>query len=124
MGTGRAEKSSGKRGHRDYLESLLDDLRALQQMLDEDAIESEPPRVGAEQELFLVDRNWQPAPIGPRILAESRDPHLTPELGRFNLEFNCDPLELGGDCLTLLRLMKNTFLPYAQRPGEQCGLRQ
>ena len=102
MGTGNDQEISGKRGGQDYVESLLNDLRALQQMLDQDAIESEPRRVGAEQELFLVDRNWQPAPIGPRILAESRDPHLTPELGRFNLEFNCDPLELGGDCLTLL----------------------
>lgn len=102
MGTGNVEEASGRRGHQDYVESLLNDLRALQQMLDQDAIESKPRRVGAEQEIFLVDRNWQPAPIGPRILAESRDPNLTPELGRFNLEFNCDPLELGGNCLTRL----------------------
>ena len=102
MGTGNVEEISGKRGHQDYVESLLNDLRALQRMLDQDDIESEPLRVGAEQELFLVDSNWQPAPVGPQILAESQDPHLTPELGRFNLEFNCDPLELRGDCLTQL----------------------
>jgi len=107
MATGNVEEVSGKRGRQDTVESLLNDLRALQQMLDRDAIESEPRRVGAEQELFLVDRNWQPAPIGPRILAESRDPHLTPELGRFNLEFNCDPLELRGDCLTRLEKQLN-----------------
>ena len=63
MGTGNVEEISGKRGHQDYVESLLNDLRALQQMLDRNAIESEPLRVGAEQELFLVDRNWQPAPL-------------------------------------------------------------
>lgn len=102
MGTGNVEETSGKRGRQDYVESLLNDLRALQLMLDQGVIESTPLRVGVEQELFLVDRNWQPAPVGPQILAESRDPHLTPELGRFNLELNCDPLELRGNCLTRL----------------------
>jgi len=121
MGTENVEESSGKRRHQDYVESLLNDLRALQQMLDQDAIESEPRRVGAEQELFLVDRNWQPAPIGPRILAESRDPHLTPELGRFNLEFNCDPLELGGDCLTLLEKQLNRSIAEVAAVAERHG---
>ena len=81
MGTGNVEETSGKRGRQDYVESLLNDLGALQVMLDQGAIESEPLRVGAEQELFLVDRNWQPAPVVHQTLAESRDPHLTPELG-------------------------------------------
>ncbi|MXZ34811.1 MAG: CBS domain-containing protein [Acidobacteria bacterium] len=121
MGTENVEESSGKRGGQDYVESLLNDLRALQQMLDRDAIESEPRRVGAEQELFLVDRNWQPAPIGPRILAESRDPHLTPELGRFNLEFNCDPLELRGDCLTRLEEQLNRSIAGVSALAERHG---
>ena len=121
MGTENVEESSGKRRHQDYVESLLNDLRALQQMLDRDAIESEPRRVGAEQELFLVDRNWQPAPIGPRVLAESRDPHLTPELGRFNLEFNCDPLELQGNCLALLEKQLHRSIAGVAAVAERHG---
>ena len=39
------------------------------------------------QEFFLVDQNCQPAPVAPQILEASEDPHLPPELGRFNLEF-------------------------------------
>ena len=85
-------------------------------MLDQDDIESEPLRV-AEQELFLVDSNWQPAPVGPQILAESQDPHLTPELGRF-MEFTT----LRGDCLT--QLEKQLKRSIAEVPPWRSGRRR
>ena len=91
---------AGNRHH--FIDSVLDDLRALRQMLEQGRIESGPPRIGIEQELFLVDDSWQPAPVGPQILADNQDPHVTPELGRFNLEINFDPLEFRGDCLAEL----------------------
>ena len=82
-----------------FMDSVLDDLRALRQMLDQGRIESGPPRIGVEQELFLVDDSWQPAPVGPQILKDNRNPHVTHELGRFNLEINFDPLEFRDGCL-------------------------
>jgi CBS domain-containing protein len=82
-----------------FMDSVLDDLRALRQMLEQGRIGSGPPRIGIEQELFLVDDSWQPAPVGPRILEDNRNPHVTHELGRFNLEINFDPLEFRDGCL-------------------------
>ena len=82
-----------------FMDSVLDDLRALRQMLEQGRIGSGPPRIGIEQELFLVDDSWQPAPVGPQILEDNRNPRVTPELGRFNLEINFDPLEFRGGCL-------------------------
>ena len=93
-----------------FIDSVLDDLRALRQMLEQGRIESGPPRIGVEQELFLVDDSWQPAPVGPRILEDNRNPHLTSELGRFNLEINFDPLELRGACLDELERQLNESL--------------
>lgn len=40
---------------RAFMKALLDDLRALEQMLECDQIESGVRRVGAEQEMFLVN---------------------------------------------------------------------
>ena len=90
-----------------FMDSVLDDLRALRQMLDQGRIESGPPRIGVEQELFLVDDSWQPAPVGPQILKDNRNPHVTPELGRFNLEINFDPLEFRSGCLKELERRLN-----------------
>ncbi len=90
-----------------FMDSVLDDLRALRQMLEQGRIESGPPRIGVEQELFLVDDSWQPAPVGPQILEDNRNPRVTPELGRFNLEINFEPLEFRGGCLSEMERQLN-----------------
>lgn len=102
-----------------FMDAVLDDLRALRQMIEQGRIESGPTRIGVEQELFLVDDSWQPAPVGPEILRGCRNSHVTPELGRFNLEINFDPLEFRRDCLAELeRQLKESIeeLAVAARP--------
>jgi len=95
---------------RRFITHLLHDLQALEAMIAGGAIESGVRRIGAEQELFLVDRAWRPAPVAMEVLAAIDDPHLTTELGRFNLEINLDPLELGGDCLSRMEGELNALL--------------
>lgn len=95
---------------RAFITRLLHDLRALEEMIDNGGIESGVRRIGAEQELFLVDRSWRPAPVAMEILEAVDDPHFTTELGLFNLEINLDPLELGGDCLTRMERELSTLL--------------
>jgi CBS domain-containing protein len=85
---------------RAFSRHLLNDLRALRKMVDQDRFESGVRRIGAEQEMFLVDRHWRPAAVGQQVLAHAADPHLTTELGDFNLELNLDPHEFTGTCLS------------------------
>ena len=54
---------------RPFITRLLHDLQALEAMIDQGAIESGVRRIGAEQELFLVDRSWRPATVRPATLA-------------------------------------------------------
>ncbi|MCB9251996.1 MAG: CBS domain-containing protein [Flavobacteriales bacterium] len=65
-------------------------------MLEKGLIEKDRIRIGAEQELFLVDENWRPAALSGEILERIGDPHFTTELARYNLEINLDPIELNG----------------------------
>ena len=58
-----------------FMRRLLDDLRALEQMLNEGMIEEGIRRIGAEQEMFLIDRNWRPA----NAALEQRDAPVTTE---------------------------------------------
>jgi CBS domain-containing protein len=85
-----------------FLKHLLRDVRAFEQMLADGMFESGVRRIGAEQELFLVDANWRPAPIAVEVLEATADDHFTTELAKFNLEFNLDPLRFGGDCLSVM----------------------
>jgi CBS domain-containing protein len=106
---------------RPFITRLLHDLQALEAMIDQGAIESGVRRIGAEQELFLVDRSWRPAPVAMEILEAIDDAHFTTELGRFNLEINLDPLQLGGDCLARMESELNALLAKVRTTARAHG---
>ncbi len=95
---------------RDFTRSLLNDLRALEEVIRLGLLESDVRRFGAEQELFIVDRRWQPAPVAHKLLQQIDDPHFTTELALFNAEINIDPQGLGGSCFTKLEDDLNDLL--------------
>lgn len=84
---------------RRYMQKVLEELRALDHMLKHNMIESDTQRIGAEQELVLVDRAWRPAPIALDVLPAIKDDRVVNELAMFNLEYNSDPVLFTGDCL-------------------------
>lgn len=88
---------------RAFTKAILSDLQALERVLAEGLIESGVRRIGAEQELFLVDRGWRPAPVAVKVLERLREGPFTTELARFNLELNLPPCELGGTCFSRLQ---------------------
>ncbi|PPD43585.1 MAG: hypothetical protein CTY15_09480 [Methylocystis sp.] len=55
--------------------------------------------IGFEIETWIVDHNYFPASINQQLLEAMDNPLVVPELSRFNLELNCDPLPLEGDAL-------------------------
>lgn len=81
-----------------FLQFLIRDIQALDLMIKEDVFEKGKQRIGAEQELCLVDESWNPSIHGLEVLDRVGDPHVTTELARFNLEINLDPFELRPDC--------------------------
>jgi len=102
MGRQDVKPDLGPEAIRAFTKALLEDLRALERMVAEGMIESGVTRIGAEQELFLVDQRWRPAPIADAILPQLEDHGFTTELALFNLETNLDPLVLEGRCFSRL----------------------
>ena len=101
MGSHDIERELDAERLRQFTRKLLTDLRAIERMLEAGAIESGVRRIGAEQELFLVNRRWGASSNNLEILADlADDDHFTTELGRFNIEFNLDPMMWGGNCLS------------------------
>src|SRR6187549_585173 len=90
---------------RRFSRAVLDDLRALDAMCSAGLIERGVRRIGAEQEMFLVDRSGRPAPIALDLLPQLGEGYTT-EIGRFNLEYNLPPSLLGAGAL---RAMETTL---------------
>jgi CBS domain-containing protein/gamma-glutamyl:cysteine ligase YbdK (ATP-grasp superfamily) len=89
---------------------VLNDLQALELMLDGGMFEETPRRIGGEQEMFLVDSAMRPAPLSMEIIDMAGDHRLTTEIGKFNLEANLTPLDLAGDCLSRMESEINEML--------------
>ena len=85
-----------------FMRALLSDLQALEEMLARGLFETGARRIGAEQEMFLVDGNLRPALIAQQILAQANDSRLTTEIAQFNLEAHLTPRTLGGNCFSEL----------------------
>ena len=107
---------------REFMRALLYDLRALELMLDEGRFEEGVSRIGAEQEVFLVDRACHPAGGSLAMLERLKDPHFTTELGTFQLEMNLDPYEFKGDCLGRLERQLEDLVARARMAAHELGL--
>ena len=99
---------------RRFMRAVLNDLSALEMMIKNGLIESDITRIGAEQEMFLVDENYSPACKSIEILKDIKDPRFTFEIAKFNLEANLTPCELSGNCLRKLENEINETLLIAR----------
>ncbi len=114
MGDPQASAHLDEQQRRAFMRALLDDVSALEKMLDEGLFETGIRRVGAEQEMFLIGPGAEPAPIATEVLAEINDPAFTTELARFNLEANLPPYEFGGGCLRTIEETLKAFVHKAR----------
>ena len=104
--------------HQAFMKSLLIEVRALEELLNKGLIESGVSRIGAEQEMFLIDRAHKPALKALEMLDTIDDDRFTHELGLYNLEANLSPQKFGGDCL---RLMETELQEVYQQARETAG---
>jgi CBS domain-containing protein len=104
-----------------FINHLLNDVDALDYMLENNLFESGITRIGAEQEFCLVSENWRPSNISEQILKEINDPHFTTELARYNLEINLDPFELTTDCFSKVEHQLKSLLDKAEAIARKHG---
>jgi len=63
-----------------FMKSLLADVSALERMIEAGRIESGVRRIGAEQEMFLIDRAMRPAPAAMEVLKRAGDRRLSVDI--------------------------------------------
>ena len=71
-------------------------------MLDNEWFETGVTRIGAEQEICLMDNYYKPTLTAIPILEDFSPDWLTTELAQFNLEINLSPQELKGKAFHLM----------------------
>jgi CBS domain-containing protein len=112
MGEQKVSVAQEGTGMQSFVRSLLRDVQALEYMLENDWFEKDIIRIGAEQEMCLVDaRTYKPACINMEVLEKlSQYPWVVTELAKFNLEVNLSPREFSGKCLREMDQENRDFL--------------
>ncbi len=100
MGEERVKLADDNEQVQTFMKHVLRDMRALKTMLDEDWFETDILRIGAEQELCMVDPHGKVFPKSMEVLEALGEGNYTTEFARFNLEINMDPLEFTGNSLS------------------------
>lgn len=121
MGEHSVDQQFDERKSQAFMKALLEDLRALEYMIESGGLETGVARIGAEQEMFLVDRNMRPASISLEVLDQAKDSRLTTEIARFNLEANLTPLPLSGGCFRLMEQELEELLGLVHKSAETFG---
>lgn len=123
MGEQRVSKVSSQRSMNKFVKSLLRDVQALEYMLENDWFESGITRIGAEQEMVMVDKkNYKPALIAIEALEKMQKyPWVETELAKFNLETNLEPRELKGSCLSAMHKENAGNLNKIQKVLDKMG---
>ncbi|MEM8711852.1 MAG: CBS domain-containing protein, partial [Planctomycetota bacterium] len=98
---------------RSFMQAVLEDLQALETMIDKGMIERDVRRIGAEQEVFLVDESWHAVAKQSEVLGRLKG-NYTQELAAFNIEANLSPQVLSGDCLSAMQEELDTLLRNAR----------
>jgi len=102
MGEQQVSLLSDKSQMNRFVKQLLADVRSLKYMIDNDWFEKDITRMGAEQEMCLIDKkSLKPAPIAMKALKKlKKHEWAETELASFNLETNLTPRELTATCFS------------------------
>ena len=106
---------------RAFMKAILADVHALERMLAEDRFETGIRRIGAEQEMFLLDRAGRAWCGADAMMKKLAHPQFTYELAQFNLECNLHPQVFGGKCLSTMEAELQGLMHRARETARELG---
>ena len=127
MGSQSILSSKNAQARKEFTYHLLRDISSLEMLLEKNAFDNKVQRIGAEQEVTVVDDKMRPSCCALDLLKRIDHKNYTTELSQFNLEMNLEPLKLEKGCfekvekdlhahidhLKKVALFKNRYVPFA-----------
>jgi len=120
MGEQNIEEYADESARQEFMKSLLEEVRALDAMLEKGMVESGVSRIGAEQEMFLINSAQKPALTALKVLKQLDDERFTHELGLYNIEANLSVQEFHSDCLSRMEAEAQEVYAKAREAAHKC----
>lgn len=123
MGDLKVTELKTKKDRANYIHHLLNDIKALDLIIERGLIEEGPLRVGAEQEFCLVNDKFLPDNRSLELLEDINDDHFTTEISNYNLEINLDTQYLRAGCFSNLHEQLESLLNKAKAVAAKKGIK-
>ncbi len=120
MGEQNIKEHADETTRQAFMKSLLNEVVALETMLDRGMVESGVSRIGAEQEMFLIDGDQKPTLTALDVLAQLDDERFTHELGLFNIEANLSVQAFDSNCLSRMESEAQEVYAKARKAAHLC----
>jgi len=104
-----------------FTSRLEENLAALSQLAQDPAFGRGPGSLGAELEMYIVDGQGNPLHANQEIEARAKDPQLTLELNRYNLEYNLSPYNISDGAFTATEREVNERLAHVRTVAATLG---
>lgn len=104
--------------HDEFRVRLHQQVEKLKPLLQRQEYSQKDASLGAELEIYLLDKDCAPAPCNKQLLETLRHPLLTEELNKFNLEFNLSPVSAKGKPFTAMTKEVEPFLHKLRRAAK------
>lgn len=85
-----------------YAQHLQEETTLLTNLFSQNKLSSHTAKAGFELEVWIVDKDANPAPLNDSFLKKLNDSLVSPELSRFNIELNGAPENLQANALSNL----------------------
>ncbi len=121
MGEERVKLAKTNEDVQRFMKYVLKDARALEKMLEDEWFETDIIRIGAEQELCLIDEYGKAMPNAMEVMDALGDGNYTTEIAKFNVEVNLDPLEFKDNCLSQLEENLQNEVAYVRGKVRELG---
>jgi len=106
-----------------FLTRLREETALLRSCFEAGAFSRAALVAGFEIEGWLVDDHYRPNPVNQAFLAALDSPLATPELARFNIELNVEPLLLAGDVFSHFEQRLQKLYARANEAADRIGAR-
>lgn len=113
MGRDLTEREYSAKDYQAFNRKIHDQVDILKKLIEQPSFGQQTLCLGAELEIYLMDKHNNVNPINKQLLQKLDDPQFQAELNKFNLELNLSPVEIAGrpfSQLTKEMLVKFNYL--------------
>ena len=119
MGEEVSKQNFEEKDYERFHQCLLEETEYVRSLFSQRAFDNQTRKLGYELELCLVDDKGQPCKVNHEVIEQARNPLLTTELAKFNLEINGHPFKVSTDVFDLIDTDLRDLYQQVERAAEK-----